>query len=268
MQTIKVKEIREVRGKTGKIFYAVTDDKGGEFTTFDPNIIGVNPGSLLEIEPQVAGKYINLGEWKVLEEPKKEEVLVPTPPIEGKQPYGKTPAQFEAERHSIEAQVAFKGMIDLIGIGREMPEDLINLVFNWARVRLGGIPAPKQPIQKKPSSQIGEYSPSLVKDDTDLSPDASQSAAEPVEKESKAVAQEETKQTAKSDKLPVTIGKIDREWLIDSINKLHLNLTQYIKDTFQIKAVGKETLLDVVKKLSEDQQTRLEAEIKERLKML
>ena len=65
MQTIKVKEIKGPLGKGERKFYAVVDDKGGEFTSFDTKLAEVQPGSVLEIEPEVSGKYINIKTWKL-----------------------------------------------------------------------------------------------------------------------------------------------------------------------------------------------------------
>ena len=150
MQQIKVKEVREVKGKSGKVFYAVVDDKGGEFTTFDTKIASVTPGSVLEIEPKVDGKYVNITEWKVLEEGKQSATSV-----NGKAAYGKIPEQFDAERRSIESQTAFNGIIKLIEQEAILkidivPSDVEELAYEWARVRLRGtIPAKEAPVVSK-----------------------------------------------------------------------------------------------------------------------
>lgn len=68
MQKIMVKEVKGPLGKGEKKFFAVVDEKGAEFTTFDTKIQKVSPGSVLEIELKIEGKYINIVEWKVIEE--------------------------------------------------------------------------------------------------------------------------------------------------------------------------------------------------------
>jgi len=70
MQNITVKEVKGPLGKGEKKFFAVVDAKGAEFTTFDTKIKNVAPGSILEIELRVEGKYLNIVEWKVIEEGK------------------------------------------------------------------------------------------------------------------------------------------------------------------------------------------------------
>lgn len=78
MQKIKVKEVKGPLGKGEKKFFAVVDEKGAEFTTFDTKIQDVVPGSLLNIEPKIDGKYINIAKWEILEAAPN-----PTPQIPG-----------------------------------------------------------------------------------------------------------------------------------------------------------------------------------------
>ncbi len=68
MQKITVKEVKGPLGRGEKKFFAVVDEKGAEFTTFDTKIQNVSPGSVLEIELKIEGKYINIVEWKIIEE--------------------------------------------------------------------------------------------------------------------------------------------------------------------------------------------------------
>ena len=156
MQKITVKEIRGPLGRGEKKFYAVVDDKGAEFTTFDTKIAQVTPGSVLEVELKVEGKYVNITEWKVIEEGKPS-----VSPGNGRTSYGKTPEQFDAERRSIEAQVAFKGIIELSVKGKVWPAELeerlikiSNLALDWAEVRLKGtIPSTATGVTEKPKEQ-------------------------------------------------------------------------------------------------------------------
>lgn len=72
MQKVTVKEVRGPLGKGERKFFAVVDEKGGEFTTFDTKVANITPGSVLEIEPEVTAKdgktYINIKEWKLISE--------------------------------------------------------------------------------------------------------------------------------------------------------------------------------------------------------
>ncbi len=245
MQQIKIKEIKEVRGRTGTIFYAVTDDKGGEFTTFDPNIVSVNPGSLLEIDVKVDGKYTNIQPgWKLLEAEKREEVKVPAPPEKGAEPkptYGKTSAQIEAERRSIEAQTAYKGIIELISSGKasvknlsggtdtqaEIPDDIMGLIFHWARVRLGGNPMPNQP-KEKPSPE------------PELSPDAPGEAREAVK--------QETRNPARTEEISPL--NIEPDWLMETLKVIHWTentAKSWLKANLKVETVG--NLTDICNKM-------------------
>ena len=128
MQKIVVKEVRGPLGKGEKKFYAVVDEKGAEFTTFDTKIAQVTPGSILEIEPKVEGKYVNIAEWKVLEEGRPSAF-----PGNGKP--AKTPEQLDAERRSAEAIAAYNGIIELMKVDKA-PDDMRKLAMDWARPKL------------------------------------------------------------------------------------------------------------------------------------
>jgi len=157
LQKIVVKEVRGPLGKGEKKFYAVVDDKDAEFTTFDTKITEVIPGSTLEVELKVTGKYVNIIEWKVVEEGK-----ASVTPSNGKTVFGKTPEQFDAERRSTESQTAFTSIVRLIEQEAILkvnfvPGDLKELVFDWARARLQKVSQmPPQAPQKPKEGVIGE----------------------------------------------------------------------------------------------------------------
>ena len=81
------------------------------------------------------------------------------------------------ERASIEAQVAFKGIVELIKEGNAWKvagfEDLVHKAFTWANEKLGSIPQPANPPMKKvePAQE-----PIKSKSDTDKDFDNLQSA--------------------------------------------------------------------------------------------
>ena len=121
MQQINVKEIKGPLGKGERKFYAVVDEKGAEFTTFDTKIAQVTPGSVLEIEIEVKGKFVNISEWKLISEGATS--VVPTPSGGGWR--GKDIETLKLEeagrryrqnidRVSIERQTAYNGAISLL----------------------------------------------------------------------------------------------------------------------------------------------------------
>ena len=65
MQRITVREVRGPLGKGEKKFFAIKDNKGSEFTSFDPQIAKLTPGSIIEAEIVVDGKYINIPKDKM-----------------------------------------------------------------------------------------------------------------------------------------------------------------------------------------------------------
>lgn len=155
MQEITVKEVRGPLGKGEKKFFAVVDERGGEFTTFDTKVKDIAPGSRLSIEVKVQGRYVNITEWKVIEG------AAPQVPaqthVNGSPAYGKTAEQFEAERRSTEAQTAYEGIIELIEQEAILkvdfvPGDLKELTFEWARVRLKATTLAKAAPAKKSAS--------------------------------------------------------------------------------------------------------------------
>lgn len=135
MQNIKVKEVRGPLGKGDKKFYAVVDEKGGEFTTFDTKVKNIPPGSIIKIDPKIDGKYVNIASWEMVEE------AANTSQVSGKTSNGKTSEDVALERASIEAQVAFKGAIRLLEAAawpdrfNEEIEALVHDAVKWGRSR-------------------------------------------------------------------------------------------------------------------------------------
>ena len=160
MQKITVKEVKGPLGKGERKFYAVVDEKGAEFTTFDGKVADLAPGSVIAGEITVTQKgektYVNLGEWKLLE-------AGPLPPENGHKggqdrgPYKRDTegirfeyelkAYIESVKHvSIEAQTAFNGIVKLVEVATisdkidalvaEFQPDLWQKALAWAESRL------------------------------------------------------------------------------------------------------------------------------------
>ncbi len=145
MQQIIVKEIKGPLGKGEKKFYAVVDDKGAEFTTFDTAVSKITPGSKIEAEIKVEGKYVNISSWKVIEE-------APLTNGKGQDRYKRDIDGIEFEyrlkaklqeidRKSIEAQTAYKSIMELatkhetsLISGRFA--DVFDMALDWAKSRL------------------------------------------------------------------------------------------------------------------------------------
>jgi len=179
MQKITVKEIRGPLGKGEKKFYAVKDPQGAEFTTFDPKIAEVTPGSVIEAEIEVKGQYVNLTEWKLL-------TAAPAGagPAPGNGPYKRDTEgiRFEYElkayldkvkNASIEAQTAFNGIVKLAELvalkddpkeaERVLPIALWQKAMQWAESRLDTSMAQKAPPEapKRPKAAPEKAQPSV-----------------------------------------------------------------------------------------------------------
>lgn len=180
MQKITVKEVKGPLGKGDKKFYAIKDGEGAEFTTFDTKVADLTPGSIIEAEVVVKGKYLNLGEWKLLE--------AGTPSGNGQQGEGRYKRDTEGIRYeynlkaylenlrnaSIEAQTAFNGIVKLAElvalqgdpkeVERVLPLDLWKKGLAWAESRLDHAMQQKAPQMiseppqrpKKAAKQEGE----------------------------------------------------------------------------------------------------------------
>jgi hypothetical protein len=123
MQQITVKEVRGPLGKGEKKFWAIKDPQGGEFTAFDASIAKLTPGSIIEAEIEVKGKYVNITKWTLIEA---------GPAVTQQGGGGGTGGQYKRdtegirfeyelkaylqaiERASIEAQTAYNGLIKVL----------------------------------------------------------------------------------------------------------------------------------------------------------
>lgn len=179
MQKITVKEIKGPLGKGEKKFYAVVDPKGGEFTTFDAGISSVTPGSVIEAEIKVDGRYVNITEWKVLEA-----APAGAGPAPGNGQYKRDTegirfeyelkAYIESVKHvSIEAQTAFNGIVKLAEVATisdkidalvaTLSPDLWQKALLWAESRLDTSMALKSPPEapKGPKAAPAKARPSV-----------------------------------------------------------------------------------------------------------
>ena len=185
MQTITVKEIRGPLGKGEKKFFAVVDENGAQFTTFDAKIKEVTPGSRLEIEVTVTGKYVNIADgWKVLEKGKTASTgdTGVAPGVQDvKPPFRDSPEQ----RASIEGQVSAKLIAELYIAGKldmAKPEEarLVDQLLLWLENKLGAslpplifLTSPKQRQEVPGGSRLGAPPSTTEKAATSAEPSAS-----------------------------------------------------------------------------------------------
>jgi len=143
MQKITVKEVKGPLGKGEKKFYAVVDTEGAEFTTFDSAVKQITPGSILEIEPEVKGKYLNIKEFKVIEEGAGESKASTNGggykrDTEGIEFEYRLKARLEQIKNaSIEAQTAYNGIITAACAGKLLfTGEVAMKAFKWAEAKL------------------------------------------------------------------------------------------------------------------------------------
>lgn len=179
MQKITVTAIKGPLGKGDKKFYAVVDPKGGEFTTFDAGIASITPGSVIEAEIKVEGRYVNITEWKILEAAPAGAGPAPgngayKRDIEGIRYEYELKAYLESVKHaSIEAQTAFNGVVKLAEVATisekidalvaELSPDLWQKALLWAASRLDIATTQKSPPEapKGPKAAPAKARPSV-----------------------------------------------------------------------------------------------------------
>jgi hypothetical protein len=131
MQRITVKKVQP----TGKDGTAIFDENGTRFSGFQPELKYVRAGDTLGIEVEVKGKYNNITAVKILECGEKQRTAAAS--IGGNHCSG--------ARESIEAQTAFKGIVEL---ACHLPAEgklgaAYEKALDWALARLGGKVEPK-----------------------------------------------------------------------------------------------------------------------------
>lgn len=171
MQEITVKEVRGPLGKGEKRFYAVVDDTGAEFTTFDASAQDIKPGSKIGIDIKVSGKYVNITEWKMIQEG-----VALTSGNNGKETprSAMSPEDWakkdRLERFSIETQTAYKGVMELatseqfnkLRAGSDKTKGKLDKVFDealdWASAHFKAptTPAPAVKPAAKPKEKEAE----------------------------------------------------------------------------------------------------------------
>jgi len=135
MQKITVKEVKGPLGKGEKKFYVIKDDKGAEFNTFDAKIRDVTPGSIINVELVVDGKYVNISKWEMVEAVAPTNGKVETRP-------GMTPGMWaekdKADRWSKECNTCFMGIMEL-ATKHETPnhisgkfDEVLDMALDWA----------------------------------------------------------------------------------------------------------------------------------------
>ena len=144
MQKIKVNKIQPV-GRDGT---AVYDENGTRFSGFQPELKYVRPGDTVGIDVEVKGKYNNITSMKILQRGTAQGAAT------------QAGGNYNGwERDSIEAQTAFKGIIEL---ACHLPAEgklgtAYEKALDWALARLDRRdgPIPAAPVIKPAEKNIG-----------------------------------------------------------------------------------------------------------------
>ena len=161
MQKITVKEVKGPLGRGDKKFFAVVDEKGAEFTTFDAKVKDVSIGSILEIELKVEGKYVNIVEWKVVEEGQPAQIQS-QPKVDRIRIY----ADFKIAAVQVAGRLAASGKIDQ----KDIPS-CAGDIYQWltSRDKAQSQPAPDQTTEEAwEGLEHGERDPDTIKTLGDL----------------------------------------------------------------------------------------------------
>jgi hypothetical protein len=139
MQNITIKSVQEKHSKDGsKTFYIVTDNKGAEMSSFEAEVMAFQPGTVIDADIEVNGKYTNLKGFKVISNPAPSAEKPTTQP----QPYQRV--GFIDNSASIEAQVAVKEIGEDWRAGKLKDDDSLVAVYKgWIAAKLGNcLPKP------------------------------------------------------------------------------------------------------------------------------
>lgn len=156
MQKITVKSIELTTGTNEKgewVKTQITSQDGAKMSSFDKKASELKEGDIIEGEIEVKGKYTNLKEWKFISSAPAN----PMPQSNSKMTQEQWAEKDRIERSSIEAQVAFKGIVELISTNPDASEPrLVNayhLALEWAIKKLGGEPYKETIVNKEKPAQ-------------------------------------------------------------------------------------------------------------------
>ncbi len=149
MQKVNVKEVTIKKGTNAKgewVNTRITDDDGAVFGTFAKGASAIAKGDLIELEPIIKGRNVNFEVWNMLEKGGSTSV----PPLEAKKEY-----QPKVDNSaSIEAQTAYKGIVELMVAKILSAEDILSkIALAWAKARLSESKQIKPEVSPKPDTK-------------------------------------------------------------------------------------------------------------------
>ncbi len=151
MQKIIIKEVHPAMEEK-KPTIIVTED-GAKMSGFIEGLKSLTPGSIIEAELEVKGKYTNIKSFTFVSKPAEQPAPPPPPPTK---PTGEQWGEKnKIERASIEAQTAVKAILSMPGLGTIFPFSLpaVDCALAWCSEKIKATmsvkpippPATKQP---------------------------------------------------------------------------------------------------------------------------
>jgi len=221
---------------------AIIDEKGARFSSFDKKLSQLNKGSVIEAEVVVDGKFLNIKEFKILEEaPASGEADTGASQM-SKEDWAKKDA---IERLSIEAQTAVKALIQLAGSPvTGLPAEAVEKALNWCINRIDRTMPPLPALSVKMKAKAEKEKPNEAWNELVTEPE------------------EEPK------------SFIDMDWFRESLESIRAkkltawtesNLLGYMKTTYKVDA---KTVLEAATKLDKGQATHLLNRIQETLGLI
>lgn len=175
LQKVNVKSVSRKEGTGEKGPWtntSVTGEDGAVFGTFSKSALEIAAGDLIELDPVVKGKYINFSDWNMLEKGTGSVPAASTSAspngggfkrdIDGIRFKYQCKAQIvKGERASIEAQTAFKGIIELAPQLGQYPElvEVFQEAIAWARSKMAASlanPAPSEAAGATPAPSTAD----------------------------------------------------------------------------------------------------------------
>lgn len=255
---LTVKETKVLKTGTNKSgeweLIKVTSEDNTEYTTFDKKAKNLT-GAVIDIEPIIKEGKLSFKDFKVIVEASKESSI---PHGNGDQmSKGEWADKDRRHRESIEAQVAYKGIIELM-VGKVASKEDETMALTWARARLGNNREPdkaEQDIEElwpADKTAIADPEPEPIRIDISTT------------KMGDGVDTEPSPEPLDGDTITLTPGGLDLEAFHEDMKEkgwTEEGTLNYLKNAFDLEAdTTDEALNKLTKKQTEDFMTKVVAQ--------
>lgn len=185
----------------------IVDESGARMSGFDTKLRSLTIGSIIEVELEIKGKYINIKEWKMISEAKEGQPIATT----GGRQYQDSPEKTTSIERQVAAKLAFE-----YSDASESLEAVLNKaekIYRWIGQKVTISTTPKDAV-KKTAATVKSTAPDIEQAERDsrelFSPGGSDG-----------LSAEEVKHPVKGESEEHIPGAIDMDILKDQMKELH-----------------------------------------------